>query len=106
MRCDGCSATLFSKQVEQNDKVCPECNHHFPVSAVERIMMRLDFAWHPGRPEFTYHMSDRPPALRGTTVGETAACVGTQNAFRVGVHRTPSRDVDTRMVFVRLSTNR
>ena len=35
MRCDGCSATLFSKQVEQNDKVCPECNHHFPVSAVE-----------------------------------------------------------------------
>ncbi|MGC1717460.1 MAG: hypothetical protein WA746_00610, partial [Isosphaeraceae bacterium] len=25
MRCDGCSATLFRKQVDQNDKVCPEC---------------------------------------------------------------------------------
>jgi acetyl-CoA carboxylase carboxyl transferase subunit beta len=42
MRCDGCSATLFSKQVEQNDKVCPECNHHFPVSAPERIKQLLD----------------------------------------------------------------
>src|SRR3954469_9491468 len=42
MRCDGCSATLFSKQVEQNEKVCPECNHHFPVSALERIGQLLD----------------------------------------------------------------
>ncbi len=42
MRCDGCSATLFRKQVEQNDKVCPECNHHFPVSATERIAQLLD----------------------------------------------------------------
>ena len=42
MRCDGCQATLFRKQVEQNLKVCPECNHHFPVSAVERIAQLLD----------------------------------------------------------------
>ena len=42
MRCDGCSATLFRKQVDQNDKVCPECNHHFPVTAVERINQLLD----------------------------------------------------------------
>ena len=42
MRCDGCSATLFRKQVDQNGKVCPECNHHFPVSAVERINQLLD----------------------------------------------------------------
>src|SRR5271170_6825547 len=34
MRCDGCQATLFRKQVEQNLNVCPECNHHFSVSAV------------------------------------------------------------------------
>jgi acetyl-CoA carboxylase carboxyl transferase subunit beta len=42
MSCEGCSATLISKQVEQNDKVCPECNHHFPVSALERISQLLD----------------------------------------------------------------
>jgi acetyl-CoA carboxylase carboxyl transferase subunit beta len=42
MRCDGCGATLFRKQVEQNLSVCPECNHHMPVSSVERIRQLLD----------------------------------------------------------------
>jgi acetyl-CoA carboxylase carboxyl transferase subunit beta len=43
MRCDGCQATLFRKQVvEQNLLVCPECNHHFSVTAVERIAQLLD----------------------------------------------------------------
>ncbi len=42
MRCDGCNATLIRKQVEQNVNVCPECNHHFAVSAVERIAQLTD----------------------------------------------------------------
>ncbi len=42
MRCDGCQATLFRKQVEQNLLVCPECNHHLRVSARERIGQLLD----------------------------------------------------------------
>jgi acetyl-CoA carboxylase carboxyl transferase subunit beta len=40
--CEGCQATLFRKQVEQNLLVCPECNHHFSVSAAERIAQLLD----------------------------------------------------------------
>lgn len=42
MRCDGCQATLFRKQVEQNLLVCPECNHHLRVSARDRIAQLLD----------------------------------------------------------------
>jgi acetyl-CoA carboxylase carboxyl transferase subunit beta len=42
VRCEGCNATVILKQVEQNERVCPECNHHFPVSAVERIGQLLD----------------------------------------------------------------
>jgi len=42
MRCDGCGATLIRKQVDQNEKVCPECNHHFSVTAMERIAQLLD----------------------------------------------------------------
>jgi acetyl-CoA carboxylase carboxyl transferase subunit beta len=42
MGCAGCQATLFRKQVEQNLLVCPECNHHFTVSAPERIAQLLD----------------------------------------------------------------
>ena len=42
MRCDSCGATLFRKQVERNLNVCPECNHHFTVTARERIIQLLD----------------------------------------------------------------
>ncbi len=42
MRCDGCQATLFRKEVERNLLVCPECQHHFTVPAAERIAQLLD----------------------------------------------------------------
>jgi acetyl-CoA carboxylase carboxyl transferase subunit beta len=42
MRCDGCGATLFRKQVLENLNVCPECNHHFPMTAVDRVNQILD----------------------------------------------------------------
>ncbi|MFI5459348.1 MAG: acetyl-CoA carboxylase, carboxyltransferase subunit beta [Isosphaerales bacterium] len=42
MRCDGCQATLFRKQVEQNLGVCPDCHHHFPLSAMVRIAHLMD----------------------------------------------------------------
>ena len=42
MRCDGCQATLFRKEVERNLLVCPECRHHFTVPAAERIAQLLD----------------------------------------------------------------
>jgi acetyl-CoA carboxylase carboxyl transferase subunit beta len=66
MSCDGCNATLFSKQVEQNLLVCPECNHHFPVSALERIRQLLDpdtyEEWFPGlQPADPLQFDDRRP---------------------------------------------
>ena len=42
LRCDGCSATVFRKQVEQNQNVCPECEHHFYVPTDMRIRQLLD----------------------------------------------------------------
>ncbi|WP_206028477.1 acetyl-CoA carboxylase, carboxyltransferase subunit beta [Thalassoroseus pseudoceratinae] len=42
IRCDGCRATVFRKQVEQNLGVCPECDHHFYVPAQTRIAQLLD----------------------------------------------------------------
>lgn len=42
LRCDGCKATIFRKQVERLDGVCPECDHHFYVSAETRIRQLLD----------------------------------------------------------------
>jgi acetyl-CoA carboxylase carboxyl transferase subunit beta len=42
LRCDGCKATVFRKQVEKNLGICPECGHHFYVSAAVRIQQLLD----------------------------------------------------------------
>jgi acetyl-CoA carboxylase carboxyl transferase subunit beta len=42
LRCDDCGATLFRKQVEQNDRVCPQCGYHFYVPALVRISQLLD----------------------------------------------------------------
>ncbi len=42
MRCDRCGAMLFRKQVVENLNVCPECDHHFTVTAVDRINQLLD----------------------------------------------------------------
>jgi hypothetical protein len=42
MRCDGCKATLFRKRVIENLNVCPECDHHFSISAYERASQVLD----------------------------------------------------------------
>lgn len=42
MRCEGCKGTLFRKDVERNLGVCPQCQHHFPIPAAERIAQLLD----------------------------------------------------------------
>jgi acetyl-CoA carboxylase carboxyl transferase subunit beta len=42
MRCDGCGAMLFRKVVEEAMHVCPECQHHFRISARERIEQLVD----------------------------------------------------------------
>lgn len=42
LRCDACGATLFRKKLEEADRVCPECDHHFYVPARTRIEQILD----------------------------------------------------------------
>ena len=41
-QCPQCSATLFRKELEDRLNVCPECQHHFKVSAGDRIKQLLD----------------------------------------------------------------
>ncbi len=41
-RCPGCQAVIFRKEAEKRLGVCPECDYHFYVSAVERIRQVLD----------------------------------------------------------------
>lgn len=41
-RCPGCHSSIYSKDAEKRLRVCPECDHHFYVSAKERLQQVLD----------------------------------------------------------------
>jgi len=41
-KCGGCSETLYNKTLEENQKVCPKCNHHFVLGAYERVQLLMD----------------------------------------------------------------
>ena len=36
-KCPKCSTMVFDKELGENLKVCPRCQHHFPITARERI---------------------------------------------------------------------
>ena len=41
-KCPQCAAFVYLKRLEKNLKVCPECTHHFRLSAAERVAFLLD----------------------------------------------------------------
>lgn len=42
VKCPGCGEALFKKDIEENLKVCPLCNHHFRVTSRERLALIAD----------------------------------------------------------------
>jgi acetyl-CoA carboxylase carboxyl transferase subunit beta len=42
MRCPSCEHMLYSRAVEKNLDVCPECDHHFRISTTTRIQYLAD----------------------------------------------------------------
>src|SRR5882724_6586897 len=36
-KCPKCSVMLYDKELDENLKTCLHCNHHFPITARERI---------------------------------------------------------------------
>jgi len=41
-KCDGCQATIYNKELEDNLMVCSECGWHYPMHAMDRITSLLD----------------------------------------------------------------
>ncbi len=42
LRCPGCEAMIYRKQMEANLHCCPECSHHFRIGAHERVRQIAD----------------------------------------------------------------
>jgi len=41
-KCEECGEVIYNKTLEENLKVCPKCEHHFSLTAKERIEMLVD----------------------------------------------------------------
>jgi acetyl-CoA carboxylase carboxyl transferase subunit beta len=41
-KCVGCSAILYNKELDKNQKVCPRCGYHYQISALERLYLTID----------------------------------------------------------------
>jgi acetyl-CoA carboxylase carboxyl transferase subunit beta len=42
VKCPGCSALVYHKELEANLQVCPKCAHHFRLSAMDRLRTLFD----------------------------------------------------------------
>ena len=45
VKCPSCQEMLFTKEFEENDKVCPNCDHHGRLTADERLGVILDHGY-------------------------------------------------------------
>jgi len=42
VKCENCKEIVYKKEVEKNLQVCPKCNYHFRISALERLALLVD----------------------------------------------------------------
>jgi acetyl-CoA carboxylase carboxyl transferase subunit beta len=41
-KCPGCRAALLTADLDKNNNVCPQCEHHFPLASARRLELILD----------------------------------------------------------------
>jgi acetyl-CoA carboxylase carboxyl transferase subunit beta len=41
-KCPGCGEIIHNLELERNDRICPKCDHHFSLTAADRIATVLD----------------------------------------------------------------
>jgi acetyl-CoA carboxylase carboxyl transferase subunit beta len=88
MRCPACEHMLYTKTVEQNLNICPECNHHFRIEAETRIKYLTDEG---SFQEFLSDLTTDDPLafrFRGTTykqrLKDDEKKCGAKEAMRIG----------------------
>lgn len=42
LKCNHCREIIYRKEVDRNNKVCPKCDYHFPISVQERVALLVD----------------------------------------------------------------
>jgi len=96
VKCDACSQTIYRKDLEDNDLVCPHCSFHFTVTGSERIRMVADsesyeerFAEYEGMDRLGFE--DRGPY--GDKLKRTAEKTGHSEALLCGLAEVRSHPI-------------
>ncbi|UCE79412.1 MAG: acetyl-CoA carboxylase carboxyltransferase subunit beta [Nitrospiraceae bacterium] len=42
VKCNNCKEIIYRQELDKNVKVCPKCNYHFRISAMERLALLVD----------------------------------------------------------------
>lgn len=42
IKCESCNELIYKKKLEENNRVCSKCNHHFNITAQERVNLLMD----------------------------------------------------------------
>jgi acetyl-CoA carboxylase carboxyl transferase subunit beta len=97
VKCPSCSELIYSKELEDNARVCPKCGHHFRLSARERIALLADPAtfeeWDTGiRPEDPLAFVD-PKGSYADKLVQTQGKTGENDAMITGFARIEDRPV-------------
>ena len=44
-KCENCRAIVWKKDLDANWRICPKCQHHFRLTATQRLELLLDSRW-------------------------------------------------------------
>ena len=86
-KCPGCRAQLVTDDIAKNDGVCPQCEHHFPVTAARRLELTLDpgsFEEHDASIESVDPLGFRDSKKYGDRLRAARRNAGGADAVRVG----------------------
>jgi acetyl-CoA carboxylase carboxyl transferase subunit beta len=95
-KCDDCGEILYTRRLEENHRVCPECGHHFRISAPEYADLLFDeglveeFDSHLRSSDPLSFVDSKPYPLR---IDQAEAKVGTYDAVLTGTGRIEGREV-------------
>nr|QCI08503.1 acetyl-CoA carboxylase, carboxyl transferase subunit beta [Spermothamnion repens] len=88
IKCNDCSLLMYYKTLENNYKVCPKCNYHFPTSSQDRIYQLFDYdTWSP----INVNLSSTDPLgfvdkkLYSKRIQETKSKTGLYDAVQTGI---------------------
>jgi acetyl-CoA carboxylase beta subunit len=77
-KCENCRTIVWKKDLDANWRICPKCQHHFRLTATERLELLLDSRW-----------IEHDVALASASVAPTESGDGMRDAISRALEQLP-----------------